>query len=91
MLQNFIMSKNIDDPILPNRTKYKQEDFENSFQIKCEDQTARPDSIDPVKKLDEFPLELLKQKKKTLDINTETTFEKSTRSSGRYLRPLPKL
>lgn len=91
MFQNFITSKNIDDPILPNRTKYKYEDFKNSFRIKCEDQTARPDSIDPVKKLDEFPLELFKHKKKTLDINTETIFEKNTRSSGLYLRPLTKL
>ena len=36
----------------------------------------RPENIDPVKNLDAFLLELLKQKKKTVDITTDGTFEK---------------
>ena len=36
----------------------------------------RPENIDPVKNLDAFLLELLKQKKKTVDITADGTFEK---------------
>ena len=36
----------------------------------------RPENIDPVKNLDAFLLELLKQKKKTVDITTDGTFQK---------------
>ena len=36
----------------------------------------RSENIDPVKKLDDFLLELLKQKKKTVDIKIDGTFEK---------------
>ena len=36
----------------------------------------RPENIDPVRKLDEFLLELLKQKKITVDITIDGTFEK---------------
>ena len=35
----------------------------------------RPENIDPVKKLDDFFLELLKQNKKTVDITIDRTFE----------------
>ena len=37
---------------------------------------SRPENIDPVKKLDDFLLELLKQKIKTVDITIDGTFEK---------------
>lgn len=36
----------------------------------------RPDNLDPVKEMDDFLVESLKQKKKSKDISVDNTFEK---------------
>ena len=51
----------------------------------------RPENIDPVKKLDEFLLELLKQKKITVDIKIDDTFEKVQGKVTDIMGPLSKL
>ena len=38
--------------------------------------TPRPETLEPVKKLDDYPQELLKQKKRPLDIVIDNTLEK---------------
>ena len=51
----------------------------------------RPENIDPVKKLDDFLLELLKQKKNTVDITIDGTFEKIQDKAIDIMGPLSKL
>ena len=51
----------------------------------------RPKNIDPVKKLDDFLLELLKQKKKTVDITIDDTSEKIQDKAIDIMGPLSKL
>ena len=48
----------------------------------------RPGNTDPVKKLNDFLLELLKQKKKIVDITIDGTFEKNSREGNRYYGPI---
>ena len=52
---------------------------------------SRPENIDPVKKLDDFLLELLKQKKNTVDITIDGTFEKIQDKAIDIMGPLSKL
>ena len=51
----------------------------------------RPENIDPVKKLDDFLSELLKQKKKTVDITIDGTSEKIQDKAIDIMGPLSKL
>ena len=51
----------------------------------------RPENINPVKKLDDFLLELLKQKKKTGDITIDGIFEKIQDKVTDIMGPLSKL
>ena len=51
----------------------------------------RPENTDPIKKLDDFLLELLKQKKKTVDIMIDGIFEKFQDKVTDIMGPLSKL
>ena len=51
----------------------------------------RAENIDPVKNLDDFLLELIKQKKKTVDITIDGTFEKIQDKETYIIGPLSRL
>ena len=53
--------------------------------------TPRPENLDPVKKLDDYLQELLKQKKKPQDIAIDNTLEKAKDKVLDIMGPLSKL
>ena len=71
-----------------NSEKYMPEkDVKEAILIK----TPRPENLDPVKKLDDYLQELLKQKKRPQDIAIEYTFEKVQDKVLDIMGPLSKL
>ena len=71
-----------------NSEKYiPEKDVKEAILIK----TPRPENLDLVKKLDDYLLEILKQKKRPQDIAIDYTLEKVQNKVLDIMGPLPKL
>ena len=82
--------------LLADMTEYANENLEKFIPDKDVKEAIllklpRPKNIDPVKKLDDFLLELLTQKKKTVDITIDDTSEKIQDKAIDIMGPLSKL